>query len=60
MLEIVLGVLLFTGIVLMLALVIMLVRSWLVPSGNLTINVNGERDLSVPAGSTVAIGHRIS
>ena len=48
--EIVLGVSLFTGIVLMLALVIILVRSWLVPSGNLTINVNAERDLSVPAG----------
>ena len=48
--EILLGVVLFTGIVLILALVIMLVRSWLVPSGNLTINVNAERDLSVPAG----------
>jgi Na+-transporting NADH:ubiquinone oxidoreductase subunit F len=48
--EVVLGVVLFTGIVLVLALVIVLVRSWLVPSGNLTINVNEERDLSVPAG----------
>ncbi len=50
MLEIVLGVILFTSIVLVLALVIMLARFRLVPSGNLTINVNAERDLSVPAG----------
>ena len=50
MLEIALGVVLFTGIVLVLALVIMLARSRLVPSGNLTINVNRERDLSVPVG----------
>jgi len=48
--EIVLGVALFTGIVLVLALVIMLARSWLVPSGMVTINVNDERDLRVPVG----------
>jgi len=53
MLEIVLGVVLFTGIVLVLALVIMLARYRLVPSGNLTINVNEERDLSVPAGDKI-------
>ncbi|MBT8442797.1 MAG: 2Fe-2S iron-sulfur cluster binding domain-containing protein, partial [Gammaproteobacteria bacterium] len=50
MLEIILGVTLFTGVVLVLALVIMLARSKLVPSGNLRIVVNGERELSVPAG----------
>ncbi len=48
--EIALGVTLFTGIVLVLALIIMLARSWLVPSGNVTITVNDERDLHVPVG----------
>ena len=50
MLEILLGVLLFTGIVLVLALVIMAARAWLVPSGNVQISVNAERDLDVPVG----------
>ena len=49
--EIVIGVVLFTGIVTVLAVLILLARSRLVPSGNIQINVNGERDLSVPAGS---------
>ena len=49
--EIVIGVILFTGIVSALAMLILLARSRLVPSGNIHINVNGERDLSVPAGS---------
>ena len=49
--EIVIGVVLFTGIVTALAVLILLARSQLVPSGNIHINVNGERDLSVPAGS---------
>jgi Na+-transporting NADH:ubiquinone oxidoreductase subunit F len=49
--EIVIGVVLFTGIVMALAVLILLARSRLVPSGNIQINVNGERDLSVPAGS---------
>ena len=49
--EIVIGVVLFTGIVTALAVLILLARSQLVPSGNILINVNGERDLSVPAGS---------
>ncbi len=49
--EIVIGVVLFTGIVTALAVLILLARSQLVPSGNIQINVNGERDLSVPAGS---------
>ncbi|MGI9294539.1 MAG: NADH:ubiquinone reductase (Na(+)-transporting) subunit F [Pseudomonadales bacterium] len=49
--EIVIGVVLFTGIVTVLAVLILLARYQLVPSGNMQINVNGERDLLVPAGS---------
>ena len=49
--EIAIGVALFTGIVMALAVLILLARSQLVPSGNIHITVNGERDLSVPAGS---------
>ena len=49
--EIVIGVVLFTGIVTVLAVMILLARSRLVPSGDIHINVNGERDLAVPAGS---------
>ena len=45
--EIVLGVTLFTGIVIALALMILLARSQLVPSGDVTINVNGEREIAV-------------
>ncbi len=48
--EIVLGVGLFTGIVLALALLILAFRARLVPSGNVTITVNDERDLIVPVG----------
>ena len=48
--EIVIGVVLFTSIIFALALMILLARSRLVPSGSITINVNGERDISVPAG----------
>ncbi len=49
--EITVGTVLFTGIVMALAVMILLARSRLVPSGDVHINVNGERDLSVPAGS---------
>ena len=49
--EIIIGVVLFTGIVTVLAVMILLARSRLVPSGDIHIEVNGERDLSVPAGS---------
>ncbi len=48
--EIFFGVGLFTSIVLMLALLILLARFGLVPRGNVTINVNDERDLSVSVG----------
>jgi len=48
--EIIISVALFTGIVMVLAVLILLVRSRLVPSGDIHINVNSERDLAVPAG----------
>jgi Na+-transporting NADH:ubiquinone oxidoreductase subunit F len=48
--EIVLGVTLFTSIVIALAVLILLARSRLVPSGDVTITVNGERNIAVPVG----------
>jgi Na+-transporting NADH:ubiquinone oxidoreductase subunit F len=48
--ELSIAVTLFTGIVLVLAMLVLLARTWLVPSGNVTIHVNGERDVVVPAG----------
>ena len=48
--EIILSIALFTGIVIALALMILLARSRLVPSGDVTINVNGEREITVPVG----------
>jgi len=50
MLEITLGVTLFTAIVLALVGIILLARTRLVPSGNVTINLNEERDIRTPAG----------
>ncbi len=49
--EIVLGVGMFTAVVLMLVTVILFARSKLVATGNISININeGERKLNVPAG----------
>lgn len=48
--EIFIGVGLFTSIVFLLALVVLMAHSCLVPRGNATITVNDERDLIVPAG----------
>jgi Na+-transporting NADH:ubiquinone oxidoreductase subunit F len=48
--EIALGVGMFTAIVLVLVLVILVARSKLVASGDVTININGEKDIVVPAG----------
>jgi Na+-transporting NADH:ubiquinone oxidoreductase subunit F len=48
--EISIAVGLFTLVVMGLGVIILLSRSWLVPSGDVTINVNGERDITVPAG----------
>jgi len=50
MLEITLGVTLFTAIVLALVGIILLARTRLVASGNVTINLNGERDIQTPTG----------
>lgn len=48
--TIVLGVVMFTGIVLALVAVILVARSKLVVSGDVTIVINGEKEVSVPAG----------
>ena len=44
------GVGMFTGIVLMLVLLIIFARSQLVSSGDVTIEINGEKTITVPAG----------
>ena len=48
--EIFFSVLVFTTILLLLVVFIMLVRAKLVPQGGVSINVNGERELTAPAG----------
>ncbi|MBC75342.1 MAG: NADH:ubiquinone reductase (Na(+)-transporting) subunit F [Halobacteriovoraceae bacterium] len=48
--EIVLGVAMFTGVILVLTGLILVARSKLVATGNLTINVNGEKDITVAPG----------
>ena len=50
MFEVGLGVVAFTLIVLSLVGMILFARSRLVPSGNVVINVNGERDIESPVG----------
>lgn len=50
MLEIGLGVGFFTVIVLILVALILFAKSRLVPSGNIKISINGEKDIEVPAG----------
>jgi len=50
MIEIILGVMLFTVIIVALAMLTLLARSWLVATGNIKIVVNGEKELSVPTG----------
>ncbi|MHA7832906.1 MAG: NADH:ubiquinone reductase (Na(+)-transporting) subunit F [Algiphilus sp.] len=49
--EVFLGVGFFTGIILVLVSVILLARSKLVPQGNVTIDINGEKQIEVPTGS---------
>ena len=51
MLEIILGVILFTVIVLALVLIILGAKSRLVASGNVDIEINGEKQISVPVGA---------
>lgn len=48
--EITLGVVMFTSIVLALVALILFARSRLVSSGSVTIEVNGEKTITVPAG----------
>ena len=48
--EILIAVALFTGVVGALAILILLARSRLVPSGDVHVIVNDEKDLAVPAG----------
>lgn len=49
-LEVGLGVGLFTGVILMLVMVILFARSKLVASGTVKVLVNGERELSMRPG----------
>jgi Na+-transporting NADH:ubiquinone oxidoreductase subunit F len=53
MVEIVLGVALFTAIVLVLAMVVLAARAWLVVAGTVTITVNDKRTLEAPSGITL-------
>ena len=48
--EILLGVVMFTAIVLSLVVIILFARSRLVSSGDVNIEINGERTITVPAG----------
>ena len=50
MLEIVYSVVLFTAILLVLAVLILWIRGWLLPQGDITIRINGERDVTAPTG----------
>ena len=49
--QILLGIFLFTSIVLSLVFIILYARSKLVASGNVTLNINKEREIEVPVGS---------
>src|SRR6056297_4310945 len=48
--TIIFGVAMFTAIVLALVMVILFARSRLVSSGNVNIEINGEKTITVPAG----------
>ena len=48
--EILFSVLLFTLLLMVLAMLILWVRARLLPQGNVTVRINDERDLAVPAG----------
>ncbi len=54
MLEISLGVGMFTGIVLVLVFIILIARSWLVATGNVSILVNEEKTFSTPVGTKLS------
>ena len=48
--EIILGVSMFTAVILALVVIILIAKSKLVSSGNIELNINGEKIVSVPAG----------
>ncbi|MFY7930798.1 MAG: NADH:ubiquinone reductase (Na(+)-transporting) subunit F [Oligoflexus sp.] len=48
--EVIIGVVMFTSVVLALVACILFARSRLVAAGNITIDINGEKKLQVPAG----------
>ncbi len=50
MLEIALGVGMFTSVVLALVFIILIARAWLVPTGNVDVVVNDERHIPSPVG----------
>ncbi len=50
MLEVLFGVILFTGIVLALVSVILFAKGKLVAAGNVNVEINGERTIAVPVG----------
>jgi len=54
MVEIAMGVGMFTTIVLILVCVILMARAWLVITGNVTITVNGEKSFETAAGAKLA------
>ena len=48
--EVILGVAMFTGVILLLVGLILVARSKLVASGDITLNINGEKDIKVKPG----------
>lgn len=48
--EVILGVAMFTGVILLLVVLILIARSKLVPQGDIKININGEKDITVAPG----------
>ena len=51
--QIVLSIIIFLIIVLLLVTVLLVARQKLVPSGNVTININGKKDVTVQTGSSL-------
>lgn len=50
MIEILLGVGMFTGVVMLLVLCVLAARAWLMPRGEATVTVNSERRIAAPKG----------
>jgi Na+-transporting NADH:ubiquinone oxidoreductase subunit F len=55
MTEIALGALIFTGIIMLLVVLILLSRAWLIPAGEITLNINDDKEKSL----TVAPGGKL-